>query len=79
MSARLGLYWAPELDDPLHALGSAWLGRDAETGATLPQPAVPGLDLAEITAEARGYGFHATLKPPFALAPGTDRAGRSDD
>ena len=65
MSARIALYWAPELDDPLHALGSAWLGRDAETGATLPQPAVPGLDLHEITAEARGYGLHATLKAPF--------------
>jgi putative phosphonate metabolism protein len=65
MSARIALYWAPELDDPLHALGSAWLGRDAETGATLPQPAMPGLDLHEITAEARGYGLHATLKAPF--------------
>jgi putative phosphonate metabolism protein len=65
MSARLALYWAPDLDDPLHALGSAWLGRDAETGATLPQPSVPGLDLSEITAEARGYGLHATLKAPF--------------
>ena len=68
MSARIALYWAPELDDPLHQLGSAWLGRDAETGATLPQPVVPGLDLAEITAEARGYGLHATLKAPFRFA-----------
>lgn len=66
--ARLALYWAPELDDPLHARGSAWLGRDAETGAPLPQPALPGLDLAEITAGPRGYGLHATLKPPFRLA-----------
>ena len=65
MAARIALYWAPELDDPLHALGSAWLGRDAETGATLPQPEVPGLDLAEISREARGYGLHATLKAPF--------------
>lgn len=65
---RVALYWAPRLDDPLHALGSAWLGRDAETGAGLPQPALPGLDIAEITAEARGYGLHATLKPPFRLS-----------
>ena len=55
-------------DDPLHALGSAWLGRDAETGAPLPQPALPGLDIAELTADPRGYGLHATLKPPFRLA-----------
>jgi putative phosphonate metabolism protein len=66
--ARLALYWAPELDDPLHRLGSAWLGRDAESGAALPQPTLPGLDIAELTADPRGYGLHATLKPPFRLA-----------
>ena len=67
--ARFALYWAPELDDPLHRLGSSWLGRDAETGAALPQPALPGgLDIAEVTADPRGYGLHATLKPPFRLA-----------
>ena len=35
---RLALYWAPAFDDPLHARGSAWLGRDAETGAAVAQP-----------------------------------------
>ncbi len=65
---RVALYWAPRLDDGLHRLGSSWLGRDAETGAKLPQPALPGFDIAEITADARGYGLHATLKPPFRLA-----------
>lgn len=64
---RVALYWAPRLEDPLHRLGSAWLGRDTETGATVAQPALPGLDIAEITADARGYGLHATLKPPFRL------------
>jgi hypothetical protein len=64
---RAALYWAPRLDDPLHARGSAWLGRDAETGAALPQPSLPGLDITAITADARGYGLHATLKPPFRL------------
>lgn len=70
MTARLALYWAPEVSDPLHAAASRWLGRDAETGAALPQPEVPGLDLASITADARSYGFHATLKPPFRLTTG---------
>ncbi len=65
--ARLALYWAPDFDDPLHAVGSTWLGRDAETGAPLPQPRVPGLDIAELTANPRRYGLHATLKPPFRL------------
>ncbi|MBS7789516.1 DUF1045 domain-containing protein [Roseococcus sp. SDR] len=63
---RVAVYWAPELDDPLHAAGSAWLGRDAETAARVPQPAIPGL--ADITSDPRGYGLHATLKPPFRLA-----------
>ena len=65
--ARLALYWAPDLDDPLHRAGSSWLGRDAETGAAVPQPGVPGHDLPAITADPRGYGLHATLKAPFRL------------
>ncbi len=65
--ARLALYWAPDLDDPLHRDGSSWLGHDAETGARLPQPVVPGHDLSAITADPRGYGLHATLKAPFRL------------
>ena len=71
-SARFALYWAPDLSDPLHAAGSAWLGRDAETGATLRQPQVPGVDLFEITRDPRRYGLHATLKAPFRLATGYD-------
>jgi putative phosphonate metabolism protein len=67
---RLALYWAPEADDPLHARASAWLGRDAATGAALPQPVVDGIDLAQVTADPRRYGLHATLKPPFRLRHG---------
>ncbi|WP_426957233.1 DUF1045 domain-containing protein [Muricoccus radiodurans] len=67
---RAALYWAPALGDPLHRLGSEWLGRDAETGATLRQPELPGVDMEELTREARGYGLHGTLKPPFRLAQG---------
>ncbi|MBD0273804.1 MAG: DUF1045 domain-containing protein [Acetobacteraceae bacterium] len=63
--ARLALFWAPDFGDPLHRAGSSWLGRDAQTGAPLPQPAAPGHDLRAITAEPRGYGLHATLKAPF--------------
>lgn len=67
---RLALYWAPEEADALHERGSIWLGRDAATGAALAQPAVDGIDLAQATADPRGYGLHATLKPPFRLAHG---------
>lgn len=66
--ARAALYWAPAINDPLHREGSAWLGRDAETGARLDQPAIPGADLHALTADPRLYGLHATLKPPFRLA-----------
>ncbi len=65
---RIALYYAPGTDDPLHQRASAWLGRDAVSGAEIPQPAIAGVDIAEITADARGYGFHATLKPPFRVA-----------
>lgn len=65
---RAALYWVPALEDPLYAAGIAWLGRDAETGAVVPQPPVDGL--ADITATARRYGFHATLRPPMRLATG---------
>lgn len=67
-ASRVALYYAPERDDPLWARAVAWLGRDPETGEDVAQPDVPGL--AEITRDARGYGFHATLKPPMRLRPG---------
>ena len=56
------------LDDPLFAEAAAWLGRDPESGAPVPQPDIA--DIAEVTAEPRLYGFHATLKPPMRLADG---------
>jgi len=65
--SRAALYYAPEADDPLWSLGSAWLGRDPETGAALTQP-LPRL--AAVTAAPRRYGFHATLKAPISLRYG---------
>ncbi|MGA9867911.1 MAG: DUF1045 domain-containing protein [Acetobacteraceae bacterium] len=73
---RVGVYYAPEIDDPLFAAGTTWLGRDPESGAPTPQPDVPAI--AEITAEPRKYGFHATLKPPMRLAPGVRLATVTD-
>jgi putative phosphonate metabolism protein len=71
--ARVAIYYAPLPDDPLTGLSSAWLGRDPINNGPIPQPALNGI--AEITAEPRSYGFHATLKPPMRLAQGTDYAG----
>ncbi|MFC3125831.1 DUF1045 domain-containing protein [Pseudoroseomonas globiformis] len=64
---RVALYWAPRSDDPLHRLGSQWLGRDAERGVLLGQPEMNGFNLWELTSDARRYGLHATLKAPFHL------------
>jgi len=66
--ARVAVYYAPRPDDPLFAAGATWLGRDPESDAPAPQPDLP--DIAEVTAEPRLYGFHATLKPPMRLAKG---------
>lgn len=70
---RYAIYFAPPDDSALGGAGSRWLGRDASSGARLEQPACPGLTparLAELTAAARRYGFHGTLKPPFRLRDG---------
>jgi hypothetical protein len=64
---RAAVYYAPEPDDPLWAAGCAWLGRNPETGADRTQPLE---DFTVHTADARRYGFHATLKAPMALRRG---------
>ncbi len=69
MAARVAIYYAPLPHDRLTDLSSAWLGRDPTTGAPVAQPEVAGI--AELTAEPRVYGFHATLKPPMRLVDGT--------
>jgi putative phosphonate metabolism protein len=66
--ARAAIYYAPRPDDPLFDKGARWLGRDPERGAPVQQPEIPSI--AEVTAEPRLYGFHATLKPPMRLAQG---------
>lgn len=71
---RYAIYFAPAPDTVLHGLAATWLGRDCVSGATLAQPKVPGMAanrIKEVTANPRRYGFHATLKPPFHLKPGT--------
>ena len=68
---RYAVYFMPAADTALGRAGSAWLGRDAVTNRTVPQPASVGIDpdaLAARTATPRRYGFHATLKAPFRLA-----------
>lgn len=74
---RYALYFAPEPGSPWAEAGNSWIGRDAERGATIGQDRVPGIPsvlLSQLTSGARRYGFHATLKAPFHLAPGFSEA-----
>ncbi len=70
---RVAIYCAPPVSSPFWRAGSQWLGRCAHSGQALAQPVVPGWSaqaVAELTADPRRYGWHATLKAPFRLAPG---------
>ena len=74
---RYGLYYAPEPQGALGQFGNAWLGRNPETGHLLSRPTVAGLTEADIVAATTSptrYGFHGTLKPPFALPIGINRS-----
>jgi len=76
-SGRYAVYWAPQAESDLARLGEAWLGLVEGSEAAVQLPPIPGFDASRIhalTAEPRRYGLHATLKPPFALADGTDLA-----
>lgn len=53
MLERFAIYYAPAVTDPLWARANAWYARPENQA---------------ITASARRYGFHATIKPPFELA-----------
>lgn len=80
-SERYAVYFAPAGDTALWRAGCRWLGRDMDRPDSGADPLPPheaaraGLSREgwmTATAEARRYGFHATLKPPFALADGCD-------
>ena len=78
MIGRYAIYAAPGVRsaDPMAVLlrqrAEQWLGRSVS-----PNPVTPGIPpgwtraaIDAMTASARRYGFHATLKPPFRLADG---------
>ncbi|MEO3430363.1 DUF1045 domain-containing protein [Pelagibius sp. CAU 1746] len=70
---RYAVYYAPPRACALWRLAQRWLGRDCESGETLEQPLLEGWtaeDISSFTGSPRHYGFHATLKAPFRLAPG---------
>jgi putative phosphonate metabolism protein len=77
MSQRFAVYYAPAATDLLWDRAAVWLGRDPQSSVTYDGP-VAGMDrtrLLNLTQSAGRYGFHATLKPPMALAPGQTEEG----
>ncbi|MBC6408378.1 MAG: DUF1045 domain-containing protein [Rhodobacteraceae bacterium] len=68
---RYAVYYIPP-KGALGDFGSTWLGWDSTTGKRTPPPVIKGLPCAVacLTQEPHRYGFHATLRPPFALAAG---------
>ena len=69
---RFAVYVVPPAASPLARAANAWLGYDPVTGRALTQPPVPSIPpdrLAAVTAAPRRYGFHGTMKAPFALDP----------
>ncbi|MCH8617820.1 phosphonate metabolism protein/1,5-bisphosphokinase (PRPP-forming) PhnN [Undibacterium sp. TS12] len=74
---RYALYFSPAPDSPWWQAGASWLGRDPMHAGKIQQghiPGVPDILLSGLTAEARRYGFHATLKAPFNLLEGFHEA-----
>ena len=74
---RYAVYHSPQPGSALWQRASQWLGHDAATGEKMNQPDVPGVskdEFSAITASARRYGFHGTLKAPFRLL-----SGRNED
>jgi putative phosphonate metabolism protein len=74
--SRYALYFTPPQASEFNHFGSGVLGRDLYLPGIVSPPA--GLEpclpaLLDISGKPRRYGFHATLKAPFRLAPGTTR------
>jgi hypothetical protein len=79
---RYAIYLAPPPDTPLWRFGSRVLGYDAITGDDIHGYAPGGIDPViwrAIAERPRTYGFHATLKAPFRLAPGLGLTDLRDD
>lgn len=74
---RYAIYLVPQPDSALWQFGCRALGYDSFSGSDMPfhdhafYCANAGDDVMAWTEDPRRYGFHATLKPPFALKDGT--------
>lgn len=70
---RYAVYYTPVPGSRWWRFGCEWLGRDPISGKRLAPMPLNGISpekIESMTAVPRRYGFHATLKAPFALADG---------
>ena len=70
---RYAVYFVPYANAGLWDYGCRAVGYDSVHGCDVPFHAHPfyqRADIADLTADPRRYGFHGTLKAPFALAEG---------
>lgn len=75
---RLAVYYAPR-PGTFADHAAAWLGWDPVRGLPVPQPDLKEIPFpAILTAEARRYGFHGTLRAPFRMAEGIGEAQARD-
>lgn len=74
---RYAIYYSPT--GPLAAFGASWLGWDLAKGRRTRSPHRFRNRIDAMTQGPRRYGFHATLKPPFRLAPDSDPDALLDD
>ena len=75
---RYAIYFTPEHRSPAERFGATILGYDCYEARPVPRVTFPDVEpenLREITTEPRRYGFHATLKAPFRLAPSCTEIG----
>jgi putative phosphonate metabolism protein len=77
---RYAIYYVPDRESALYRFGAKWLGYDLYGGDETTPPDEPAIsaDWTEIIRDPRVYGFHATLKAPFALAEGAAEADLID-
>jgi hypothetical protein len=71
---RYAIYYVAAPGSDLDRFGAQLLGYDAFSGEPLPFPDGVAPDWHELTRDPRQYGFHATLKPPLALAQGNSES-----
>jgi putative phosphonate metabolism protein len=69
---RYAVYFVPHPETALYRFGAEVLGFDCYTDGDVdhdPDLGMSRTEWSDLTREPRAYGFHATLKAPFHLAP----------